>query len=45
VRIALDEAGVDELDDCGICTADDPNCFSYRRDGATGRQVTVAVLT
>ena len=45
VRIALAEAGVDELDDCGVCTADDADCFSYRRDGTTGRQVTVAVLT
>jgi YfiH family protein len=45
VRIALGEAGVDDLDDCGVCTADDVNLFSFRRDGTTGRQVTVAVLT
>jgi copper oxidase (laccase) domain-containing protein len=45
VRIALGEAGVDALDDCGVCTADDADLFSYRRDGTTGRQVTVAVLT
>ena len=45
VRVALARAGVDELDDCGICTADSPTYFSYRRDGVTGRQVTVAVLT
>jgi len=44
VRIALGEAGVDALDDCGVCTADDAASFSYRRDGTTGRQVTVAVL-
>jgi YfiH family protein len=45
VRIALAHAGVDAVDDCGICTADSPDHFSYRRDGTTGRQVTVAVLT
>ena len=35
-----------QLDDCGVtvvwrdsrCTAEDPNLFSYRRDGRTGRQ-------
>jgi YfiH family protein len=43
VRIALARAGVSALDDCGICTAGTPECFSYRRDGVTGRQVTVAV--
>jgi purine-nucleoside/S-methyl-5'-thioadenosine phosphorylase / adenosine deaminase len=45
VRIALARAGVDSFDDCGVCTADSPDHFSYRRDGVTGRQVTVAVLT
>ena len=30
--------------DCGVCTATDPGYFSHRRDGTTGRQVTVAVL-
>ena len=44
VRVALARAGVDDLDDCGVCTADSPDYFSYRRDGVTGRQVTVAVL-
>jgi purine-nucleoside/S-methyl-5'-thioadenosine phosphorylase / adenosine deaminase len=44
VRVALARAGVDDLDDCGVCTADDGDAFSYRRDGTTGRQVTVAVL-
>jgi YfiH family protein len=43
VRIALERAGVGSFDDCGICTAATPDCFSYRRDGVTGRQVTVAV--
>ena len=42
VRVALARVGVDDLDDCGICTADSPEYFSYRRDGVTGRQVTVA---
>jgi YfiH family protein len=45
VRVALGAAGVDHLDDCGVCTADDPDMFSYRRDGTPGRQATVAVLT
>ena len=44
VRAALAGAGVGELDDCGICTAESREYFSYRRDGATGRQVTVALL-
>lgn len=44
VRIALARAGVDDLDDCGICTADSVVHYSFRRDGTTGRQVTVAVL-
>jgi purine-nucleoside/S-methyl-5'-thioadenosine phosphorylase / adenosine deaminase len=42
VRVVLDRVGVD-LSDCGICTADDASYFSYRRDGQTGRQATVAV--
>jgi YfiH family protein len=47
VRLALERAGVDQRDvsDCGICTAASPEHFSYRRDGTTGRQVTVAVLS
>lgn len=44
VRIAVARAGVDRFDDCGVCTSHSPGYFSYRRDGATGRQVTVAVL-
>jgi YfiH family protein len=38
VRIALHNAGVDALDDVGVCTASSPDHFSYRRDGETGRQ-------
>jgi YfiH family protein len=47
VRLALERAGVDarDISDCGICTAASPEHFSYRRDGTTGRQVTVAVLS
>ena len=43
VRVALERAGIEDLDDCGIDTFASPEYFSYRRDGATGRQVTVAV--
>jgi YfiH family protein len=44
VRIALARAGVDHLVDCGVCTSASGEHFSYRRDGTTGRQVTVAML-
>jgi YfiH family protein len=44
VRVALARAGVDELDDSGVDTFVAAGYFSYRRDGVTGRQVTVAVL-
>jgi YfiH family protein len=44
VRAALAECGVADLDDAGICTAESAAHFSYRRDGATGRQVTIAML-
>ena len=44
VRIALARAGVDEVDDCGVCTSASLGHFSHRRDGITGRQVTIAVL-
>ncbi len=43
VRIALHDAGVDALDDVGICTASSPDHFSYRRDGETGRQAMLVV--
>ena len=42
LRVALAECGVDDLDDVGVCTAADPDYFSYRRDGRTGRQGLVA---
>jgi len=43
VRIALARAGVDEVDDVGVCTAASNDYFSYRRDGVTGRQVMLVV--
>jgi YfiH family protein len=45
VEIALARAGVDahHYTDSGICTATSTEHFSYRREGTTGRQVTVAV--
>jgi YfiH family protein len=44
VRIALARAGVDDVADCGVCTADSPAYFSYRAEHTNGRQLTVAVL-
>ena len=44
VRAALAGCGVDDLDDSGICTAESSEHFSYRRDGVTGRQVTIVML-
>jgi polyphenol oxidase len=45
VGVALARTGVKQFEDCGVCTADCASYFSHRRDGATGRQVTVAVLS
>jgi YfiH family protein len=45
VRISLQRAGVDDLDDVGVCTAASPDHFSYRRDGVTGRQAVVVMRT
>ena len=45
VRVALREAGVDELVDGGVCTASSDAHFSYRRDGVTGRQATIVVAS
>jgi YfiH family protein len=44
VRIALARTGIDDIEDSGVCTSASPDHFSYRRDGVTGRQVTIAVL-
>jgi YfiH family protein len=47
VKIALARGGVDPTDiaDSGECTSAGAEFFSYRRDGVTGRQATIAVLT
>ena len=45
VRVALARAGVDDLIDLDVCTAASSDHFSHRRDGVTGRQALVAVLT
>ena len=44
VRIAFARCGVTDIEDPGHCTAADPNYFSHRRDGVTGRQAVVVVL-
>ena len=44
VERALEECGVVEFRDSGVCTSASDTHFSYRRDGVTGRQVTLAVL-
>ncbi len=44
VRHEVEQAGVAEFVDVGICTAADARCFSHRRDGVTGRQALVAAL-
>jgi YfiH family protein len=44
VRIALQRVGVDDFHDTTTCTSQSPEYFSYRRDGVTGRQATIAVL-
>jgi len=44
VGVVVGRVGVVSFDDCGICTADDDEYFSYRRDGDTGRQATIVVL-
>ena len=45
VDVALREAGVGERALSAVCTAASPDHFSYRRDGATGRQAVVVVRT
>ncbi len=43
VAVALARAGVEEIDDVGICTVCSGDLFSHRRDGVTGRQAMVVV--
>jgi YfiH family protein len=45
VRVSLGRAGVDDLTDVDVCTAESPDHFSHRRDGVTGRQAVVVVRT
>ncbi len=45
VRRALADAGVDDVDDLGICTSASSDHFSHRRDGDPGRQALVVVRT
>ncbi len=40
----LRQAGVARVHDSALCTYEDPHWFSYRRDGRTGRFVTLAWL-
>ncbi|TVS11350.1 MAG: peptidoglycan editing factor PgeF [Wenzhouxiangella sp.] len=41
-RTLLRRAGVEQVLDCGLCTASDPQrFFSYRRDGRCGRMATL----
>jgi len=45
-RRRLNVAGIDHVEDAGVCTVCDSRYFSYRRDGeAAGRQAGVAWLT
>jgi len=45
-RRRLNAAGVDHVEDAGVCTVCDSRYFSYRREGeAAGRQAGVAWLT
>lgn len=44
-RLALEVAGVRQVEQCGLCTYAEPGrFFSYRRDGETGRMATLAWL-
>lgn len=45
VRSALERAGVTEIHDVDVSSAASPDHFSYRRDGATGRQAVVVMRT
>jgi YfiH family protein len=44
VRVALRRAGVEDVDDVGVCTSASADHFSYRRDGPTGRQAMFVVM-
>jgi YfiH family protein len=40
----LERAGVQQVSADAACTVDDPRCFSYRRDGVTGRMAGVVAV-
>ena len=44
IRAQLAAAGVVDVTDSGLCTAESDDLYSYRRDGVTGRQAVVVVL-
>jgi purine-nucleoside/S-methyl-5'-thioadenosine phosphorylase / adenosine deaminase len=43
IAVVLERAGVSSFDDCRVCTSGSDGYFSFRRDGATGRQATIVV--
>lgn len=44
IRQRLQDLGVGQIDVDGRCTVEDPDLFSYRRSGTTGRQAGVVLL-
>jgi len=44
-RVVLERSGVagEDVESIGVCTAASADCFSHRRDGATGRHAMIAV--
>ena len=44
LKTALNSAGISEISESGVCTAESKAHFSYRRDGVTGRQVGLVSL-
>ncbi len=47
IRLTLLRAGVreDMIRDTGVCTSCDPDYYSYRREGTTGRQAAILQIT
>jgi Uncharacterized conserved protein len=43
IRLAFDQAGVDDIEVLDICTVESADHYSYRRDGLTGRHGVVMV--
>jgi YfiH family protein len=44
IRAALGRAGVHDVGVLGVCTAESPDHYSFRRDGVTGRQAVVVAI-